>query len=356
MCKSKLKLEDLDYYYPPDLVALKPSRPSRVMWVDAQGRPQELTVEDVLERVMPGDAFVINQTRVLKRRVFDLDYGIEILFLNPLRQDDSSLWHVLTPSSRWPTPRLRLPGSITVELIEGGNIPQIVRVEGNLSDSYFDTYGQVPLPPYILKELRILGQEHEKWYQAAWAKVGGSVAAPTASLHFSLSDLVTLRMKGVWVVPLILHVGWGTFAPIQTPEIHQQTLHQEWVFIPALSWNVIQTVKARGARIWALGTTVARALESAYRGLLKTHLHGLEGWTDLFIYPPFQWMAVDVLLTNFHQPRSSLLALVMAAQNRQTVLEAYAWAIQRRFRLFSYGDLSVWEIPDNLKRSPYEKT
>jgi S-adenosylmethionine:tRNA ribosyltransferase-isomerase len=314
------------------------------MWVGSSDAPTEITIRQLLERVRPGDLFVINDTRVLPRRIVS-EEGLEILFL---AERSPQIWEVLCPARRWPSAGLvRLPGGQNLRLIQSGR-PQLVQVEGSLQESDFEAQGQMPLPPYIQKaraERRERAEDRTD-YQTAWASRPGSLAAPTASLHFSQDDLEFLRSRGVQVGVLTLHVGLGTFLPIETQEVQAHKMHAEWAEIPA---PLVQSLEQRqresksASRVWALGTTVARALESWAAGRLpKTESGSASGWTDLYITPGHRFALVDCLLTNFHQPKSTLLALVGAFAGLERVKSCYAWAVEKEFRLFSYGDLSVW--------------
>jgi S-adenosylmethionine:tRNA ribosyltransferase-isomerase len=330
-------LTELDFDYPERLVATERAPKSRVLWVQG-GEPSEITTDDLLKRFAPGDTLVINNTRVLKRRVFS-ESGLEILFL---KSSDEKEWEVLCPSTRWkPNTEQVLPQGVKLEIIERGR-PQKVRASQPLTDSYFEAVGEMPLPPYIQKAR---GERHNRGadsasYQTQWAKYDGSLAAPTASLHFNTSELTQLIERNIKVVEVTLHVGLGTFLPITVNNLEQHLMHEEIAEIRKDVWQAIQETQGK---VWALGTTVARTLESAASGKLHANALGdLQGATDLFIRPGFEYQVVDVLMTNFHQPRSTLFALVSAFSNLETVRRAYAWAIEREFRLFSYGDLSVW--------------
>jgi S-adenosylmethionine:tRNA ribosyltransferase-isomerase len=186
--------------------------------------------------------------------------------------------------------------------------------------------------------------EDREWYQTAWAEVEGSVAAPTASLHFSKGALDTLKARGILVEQITLHVGAGTFLPIKSGNLQDHVMHNEWSIVPKSVQDKILRARQNGNRIWALGTTATRALESWACGKLEISENGdAVGSTDLFIYPGFEFKVVDGLLTNFHQPKSTLVALVSAFAGREIVLNAYKWAIENKFRLFSYGDLTLWK-------------
>lgn len=335
-----MKRSELDFNYPEELVALAPARPSRVLWVEPGHTPQELTKAELLKRIPPGDVFVVNETRVLPRRVFAGE--LEILFLDsdPLK----TTWTVLFPSRGLKLgEKMALPGGVAAQLIEKGR-PQKLLVSGPLDDAYFLEHGELPLPPYIQKArgLRHNQSEDSKWYQTAWATVAGSLAAPTASLHFNQADLEALRARGVVVEKLILHVGLGTFLPVTAEDLEDHTMHAEMVWVPRKTWTQVIQARAQGRSVWALGTTVTRALESLPRGLLNESSDGWGGETRLFLKPGSEWHVVNRLLTNFHQPESTLLALVASFSSLERVREAYQYAIQQRFRLFSYGDLSVW--------------
>ena len=339
-----MKITDLDFSYPEELVATERALPSRLMLVRGD-EPAEISVRELKALFAPGDVLVINTTKVIKRRIFSQS-GLEIFFLS--RVEGCLDWTALCPSSRWKqNTKQFLPEGIELELVARGR-PQIVRPSRELSDGYFEKNGELPLPPYIQKAR---GERHNRRddagsYQTAWAENPGSLAAPTASLHFSQADLADLRARDVEVCEVTLHVGLGTFLPVTTETLEEHEMHFEMSEIPQASWQKIQSARSRGHHIWALGTTVARTLESAAHGKLapqgEASDYAFKGETNLFILPGFEYKVVDRLLTNFHQPQSTLLALVAAFSGLETVQRCYQWAIARNFRLFSYGDLSVW--------------
>jgi S-adenosylmethionine:tRNA ribosyltransferase-isomerase len=229
-------------------------------------------------------------------------------------------------------------------LVEKGR-PQKVETSRPLDEAYFETYGELPLPPYIQKvrsDRHTIGEDSQ-WYQTAWNLKPGSFAAPTASLHFNESHLEALRQKGVTIVTLTLHVGLGTFLPVDADDLENHKMHSEEVSIPLTLLETLQRAREEGGRIWAMGTTVIRALESQARGLLQKRGDAYTGGTELLILPGFEFKMADRLLTNFHQPESTLLALVMAFAGKEKVRSVYSWAIEKQFRLFSYGDLSIWK-------------
>jgi S-adenosylmethionine:tRNA ribosyltransferase-isomerase len=335
-----MKKADLFFEYPEDLIATHPVRPSRVLWVPEEGDFCEITLNDLVDRIPAGDVLVLNNTKVLKRRIFAGD--LEILFLGA--KSDLS-WEVLFPSKKFKIgDEILLPLGRKMKLVQKGR-PQLVSVDQILTESYFEQVAELPLPPYIqkMRNDRHNVSEDESWYQTAWAKSAGSFAAPTASLHFSLDDIERLKSRGVKVVEITLHVGLGTFLPVTAEDLDQHEMHEEYVEISGSVWSEIQAVKSCGGKVWGLGTTVVRSLESVPAGFLsRASDGGYSGMTKLLIQPGFQYKMIDRLLTNFHQPESTLLALVSAFSNLERVKKAYQFAIENRFRLFSYGDLSVW--------------
>lgn len=332
-----MKLIDLDYEFPEELIATTPSRPTRVMWVQGNQQPIELTLPEVLDRIPPNDVLVINNTKVLKRRVFAGD--IEILFLDKVEEsENSNTWKVLFPSKKFAVGNeINLPLGHTMKLVEKGR-PQVVQVTPALSESDFEKCAELPLPPYIQKarQERHNVKDDASWYQTAWAEKPGSMAAPTASLHFSEIDIDKLKKKGVQIIEVTLHVGLGTFLPVTVEDLNQHVMHSEVYEISAANWKLIQSAKSHGLKVWSLGTTTTRVLESVAR------TGRLSGETDILLQVGSEFKIVDRLMTNFHQPQSTLLALVSGFAGLETVKKSYAWAIERKFKLFSYGDFSIW--------------
>ncbi len=382
-----MNCSELDFTYPEELVGLEPRGSFRALWSgSSQGLRELLHREELFALFRSGDVLVVNDTKVVKRRVFS-SKGLEVLFVNPLSDLE---WEVLLPLRRWKSkgnfkgntrrstyesshssshrsaqggtpgshegsfqqscltenltesPKLELPQGIQLRLLEGG-LPQKVILNKPIDDKYFESFGEFALPPYIQKSRgqRHMRSEDEKWYQTAWAETMGSCASPTASLHFSKGDLDILKSKGVVVVFTTLHVGLGTFLPIHENLLDDHKMHSEWA---ELSRATIRACENCRGRIWALGSTVMRSLESYGAGLLEEQGDGrFTGRTDLFIRPGFSFKYVDILMTNFHQPRSTLLSMVYAFAGVERTRKVYQWAIDSKFRLFSYGDLSVWE-------------
>jgi S-adenosylmethionine:tRNA ribosyltransferase-isomerase len=265
----------------------------------------------------------------------------------------ANVWEVLFPAKQIKNDEtILLPDGVTAKLIERG-LPQKIQTSISLTEDYFLKFGELALPPYIQKAR---GERHnrkneEELYQTAWAKNFGSHASPTASLHFTKEDLLALKDRGVIIAPLTLHVGIGTFLPIKTVQLSEHKMHGEFATISQSSIEAILRAKEQKHKVWALGTTAVRTLESWAAGKLQAQENGdVAGVTNLFIQPGYKFQVVDNLLTNFHQPGSTLLALVAAfaehslngANGLEVVHAAYQFAIENKFRLFSYGDLSIW--------------
>ena len=307
--------------------------------------PVEITLSGLISQMNPNDLLVINNSKVISARIH-VEKGPEILFIKDLGK---RRWEVLCSLKQWPKNQcLKIPGNIEIQLVQKGKI-QIVEVSQPLNQKYFEKYGDTPLPPYIQKARgeRRSRPKDVQMYQSAWAKKPGSLAAPTASLHFSMEDLKKIKNRGTSVKSLSLHVGPGTFLPIHSELLEDHKMHSEFVEIPEDTWEAIKDRKKSGGKVWALGSTVTRALESMALSMFKKSNTHFSGSTDLFIKPHFEFKIVDVLMTNFHTPKSTLLAMVMAFAGTDRVKKSYQWAIERNFRLFSYGDLTLWEKSEN---------
>lgn len=335
-----MKIADLNFEYPEELVGKTPQYPPRVLWAIGP-EPREMNFRQLLAQLGRQDVLVVNDTQVLRRRVFAGD--VEILFLKKLSATD---WEVLFPSKKYLVgDQLALPLGLSMTLLKKGR-PQVVQLSAEIDEEYFDQIGELPLPPYIQKarQERHNQAQDNSWYQTAWATKPGSFAAPTASLHFKQSDLDLLVEQGVEILKVTLHVGLGTFLPVTAEDLDQHEMHEEFAEISAESLKKLTAARKAQKRIWAVGTTSVRTIESYGCGLLTGHPDGsFSGMTQLLIQPGYQWKLVDFIFTNFHQPQSTLLALVAAFSSLNKVHSFYAWAIQKRFRLFSYGDLTVWQ-------------
>jgi S-adenosylmethionine:tRNA ribosyltransferase-isomerase len=350
-----MKVSDLQFSYPEELVATEPQRPSRILLVENHNQDlwnyQESSWDNFLSKFQPGDVLVINDTQVVKRRVFA--DSLEILFLDPVSDGvRGTRWQVLFPSKKYSVnDKIQLPEGVEMKLIKKGR-PQIVETSKVLDESYFERVGELPLPPYIqqARHERHNRRDDKSWYQTAWAEKPGSFAAPTASLHFETHHLEFLKSRGVEILKLTLHVGLGTFLPVTADDLDQHEMHSEVVQIPNDTWEKVLLAKKEGRSVWSLGTTATRALESQALGYFEKNGDTFTGSTNLLIQPGFPWQVVDRLLTNFHQPESTLLALVAAFADLSTVKSVYQFAMEQKFKLFSYGDLSVW-----LKDPSYAK-
>lgn len=335
--QPSMKLSELKFDYPESLVATEPQKPSRVMLVE-HGEIGESSIEQILEKIPANDVLVINNTKVLKRRLFAPAADgseLEILFLSAKGE---RRWEVLFPSKKYALGAvIALPEGRSMKLLQKGR-PQLIELDQEVGEDYFARNAELPLPPYIQKARNARHNQtaDESWYQTAWAQKAGSFAAPTASLHFSAEDIHRLREKGVRVVEVTLHVGLGTFLPVSVEDLDQHEMHEEFFEIAAKDWQLIQEAKSQGYHVWALGTTSVRAVESVARS------GEFSGFTRILLQEGSEFLVVDRLMTNFHQPESTLLALVIGFAGKDLVKKAYSFAIAQRFRLFSYGDLSVW--------------
>lgn len=317
---------ELDYELPEDLIAQKPADPrdsSRLMVVDvAAGEISHRTFRDLPNFLTPGDAVVLNETKVLPARLMARRPGggeVELLFLRDL----GGQWEVLARPSKRLRPGMKLTaGGEELEVLQNrGEGRWTVRGQDVLGT--LNRNGQMPLPPYIAPS-----EEAESAYQTVYARHPGSAAAPTAGLHFSERALRETEAAGARLARVTLHVGTGTFAPVRTDRLEEHQMHAERYHVPDETAEIIRAAN----RVVAVGTTVARTLESwAASGVS-------EGESELFIYPGYRWCEVDVMLTNFHLPRSTLLAMVMSFAGVELIGEAYRRAVEERYRFYSLGD------------------
>lgn len=337
------RTSDYDFDLPPELVAQAPAArrdASRLLVVDrGTGRRSHRSFADLVEYVPAGDALVLNETRVFPARLLGRKPSgapAEVLLLHPERGDERT-WRALV------RPGGKLKPGRTVEIAEGFTVrilestptgERIVRLDTALPlDDALHLHGEVPLPPYVE---RAAGPEDRERYQTVFARERGSVAAPSAGLHFTPELLAALEAKGVRIVRLVLHVGVGTFRPVEADDPAEHRMHSEWYSVPEESAAALAEVRAAGGSIWAVGTTVARTLESV--ATEDGAIPAGSGWTDIFIRPPYHFRAVDHLVTNFHLPKSTLLMLVAAFCGYDLAMETYREAVAERYRFFSYGD------------------
>ncbi|HIE04327.1 MAG TPA: tRNA preQ1(34) S-adenosylmethionine ribosyltransferase-isomerase QueA [Candidatus Latescibacteria bacterium] len=333
-----MKVDDFDYQLPEGLIAQHPVEPrdhARLMVLHRDsGTLEHRRFYELPRYLREGDVLVVNESKVFPARLLGRRPSggrVELLLLRRLEGD---LWEALARPGRRVRPGERLyfgGGELTCEVVERRKDgKRVVKFSGDLEA--IRRFGQVPLPPYIR---RPPVPEDEERYQTVYAKVEGSVAAPTAGLHFTEELLSKLREEGVKIVPVVLHVGPGTFRPVEG-ELSDHSMEQEYYEVTDKAAEVINEARGRGGRVVAVGTTSVRVLETVTDG--EGRVRPGSGWTELFIYPPYRFKAVDVLITNFHLPRSTLLMLVAAFAGRRRVLEAYGEAVRLGYRFYSYGD------------------
>ncbi len=337
-----MRLSDFKYPLPEDLIAQYPADKrdeSRLMVLHRDGEKIEHKIfRDIVGYFRDGDCLVINQTKVFPARLFGIKEKtaakVEIFLLRELEE---GLWEVLVKPARKVRigNRLYLTDDLYCDVIDntvsGGRV-----VRFNYNGNFFsivEKLGQAPLPPYIRREPEPLDKER---YQTVFAKVRGAVAAPTAGLHFTKELLDQLKKNGVSIVPIVLHVGLGSFRPVQVEDLSRHKMDSEYYEVYEDSAQKINETKRNGGRVIAVGTTVVRALETAVTS--DHQVKAEKGWTDKFIYPPYEFKVVDALVTNFHLPGSTLLMLVSAFAGRDFVFKAYKTAIREKYRFYSYGD------------------
>ena len=339
-----MKVKDFDFELPKELIAQDPLEDrsaSRLLVLDKNtGAWQHRFFRDVLSYLNPGDCLVLNNTKVIPARLYGIRQGtgamIEILLL---KRKDHDIWEALVkPGKKAKVGTViqfgdgLLTGTV-VDVVEEGNRLIQFSYEG-IFEEILDRLGQMPLPPYITHELK-----DKNRYQTVYAKYEGSAAAPTAGLHFTEELLDEIRKKGVEIATVLLHVGLGTFRPVKVEEVTEHHMHSEYYRVEKEQADKINAVKKRGGRVIAVGTTSCRTLESATdeKGLL----HPGSGWTEIFIYPGYEFKMIDGLITNFHLPQSTLLMLVSALAGREHILAAYEEAVKERYRFFSFGDCQL---------------
>ncbi|WP_284139704.1 tRNA preQ1(34) S-adenosylmethionine ribosyltransferase-isomerase QueA [Virgibacillus sp. LDC-1] len=337
-----MNVEDFDFELPAELIAQTPladRASSRLLVLNKETKQIEHkrfpSIKDYLKK---GDCLVLNDTRVLPARLYGMkeDTGakIEILLLH---QEENDRWEVLAKPARKIKEGTvltfgdgKLKATCTRMLEHGGRILEF-SYEGIFYE-ILDELGEMPLPPYIKEQL----PEKER-YQTVYAKEEGSAAAPTAGLHFTQQLLHEIEEMGVTIVFITLHVGLGTFRPVSVEDIEAHAMHSEFYHMTAETADTLNKIKENGGRIISVGTTSTRTLETIARDN-QGRFRATSGWTDIFIYPPFHFKAIDGLITNFHLPKSTLVMLVSALAGREPVLTAYRQAVEERYRFFSFGD------------------
>lgn len=338
-----MKLSEILFDVPDELVAQYPvdvRDESRLMVVNRKDSSREDRVfKDIVEYFKEGDALVINETKVFPARIFGVkektDAQVELLLLRQLEQ---TMWEVLVKPARKVRVgnRIQITDDLGCDVIDnttsGG---RVVRFDYNGID-FFDLISKVgksPLPPYIKREAEEIDKEK---YQTVYASKVGAVAAPTAGLHFTKELLEKLKAKGVKIIPITLHVGLGTFRPIQVEDLSRHQMDSEYYEITQEAEDQINEVKRNGGRIIAVGTTSVRALETV--ATVDNFVKANSGWTDKFINPPYTFKIIDALITNFHVSGSTLFLLACAFAGKEAIKEAYNDAIEKQYRFHSYGD------------------
>lgn len=333
-----MQLSDFDYALPPELIAQQPLEQrsaSRLLCVQRDtGTLSDRQFADLPEWLRPGDLLVINNTRVLPARLFGRKPSggkVEIL-LERLLSATEMLAQMRVNRSLQTGAEVLVGDDLRLQVAgREGQFFRLISLDAQLHE-VLHQHGQMPLPPYIAREPEA---RDVRRYQTVYADIPGAVAAPTAGLHFDDELLAALEEQGVDVTRITLHVGAGTFQPVRADNILEHQMHAEYLEVSAAVCQRIASVKARGGRVVAVGTTSVRALETAASG---GELQPFRGDSRLFIYPGYRFRVVDAMITNFHLPKSTLLMLVSAFAGRELILQAYRHAVEQRYRFFSYGD------------------
>ena len=339
---SNYKTDDFDFELPDKLIAqvpLKDRSSSKLMLLDHETKTiKDTTFLDIIDELKPNDALVMNNTRVLPARLYGTKIqtgaNLEVLLL---KNTEGDKWETLMkPAKKAKNGTLisfgdgRLKAEVIEELDAGGRILEFT-YDGIFLEN-LEALGEMPLPPYITEKL----DESER-YQTVYAKENGSAAAPTAGLHFTKEVLEKLEENGVKLTYLTLHVGLGTFRPVNVDSLDDHKMHSEYYQLTQESADILNETKANGGRVVAVGTTSIRTLETIAQKF-DGHLEADSGWTDIFISPGYTFKFVDAFLTNFHLPKSTLIMLVSAFAGRDFVMEAYRHAVEEQYRFFSFGD------------------
>ena len=336
-----MKRQDFYYELPQELIAQDPLEDrssSRLLVLDKKtGDIQHHIFREIVNYLNPGDCLVINDTKVIPARLIgakeETGAKIEVLLL---KRGQNDVWETLVKPGRKAKPGTRisfgdglLKGEV-IDVVDEGN--RLIRFEyEGIFEEILDRLGQMPLPPYITHQLR-----DKDRYNTVYAAHSGSAAAPTAGLHFTPELLEEIGRKGVDIARVTLHVGLGTFRPVKVEEVENHHMHSEFYMIDEEAAEKINRAKEQGGRVICVGTTSCRTVESAAdeEGRLKA----CSGWTEIFIYPGYQFKVLDGLITNFHLPESTLIMLVSALAGREHVVDAYEEAVKERYRFFSFGD------------------
>lgn len=334
-----MKKSDFYYDLPEELIAQHPAEPRDsarlLVYHKNSGKIEDKHFYDIIDYLRPGDVLVVNDTKVIPARIYGYrdTTGGKIEFLLHKRVDLTD-WEVLAKPARKALPGniIRFSDKLYAEVLSCGEdgIRQVRFHFDGVFEDILREIGEMPLPHYIHEKL-----EDDEQYQTVYAHESGSSAAPTAGLHFTEELLEKIKAKGVEIVKVLLHVGLGTFRPVKTDEITDHKMHSEYYCVTKEAADAVNKAKSEGRRIIAVGTTSVRVLESAtFDGKLQEK----SGFTEIFIYPPYKYKMVDALITNFHLPESTLVMLVSAFIGRENTLAMYKYAVEQKYRFFSFGD------------------
>ena len=336
-----MKTSEFDYDLPPERIAQHPAArrdQSRLLVLErASGRTRHMRIAELPTLLVPGDALVLNETRVFPARLLGrkpTGAAAEVLLLRPLEGDRRWLALVRPGGKLKPGRVVEVADDFSVRILDSTDEGErVVELLADDPAAAIEKHGRMPLPPYIE---RVAAEEDAERYQTVYAREAGSVAAPTAGLHFTPEVLDAAAARGVTIERIVLHVGVGTFRPVEVDDPAEHRMHAEWYHVPADVAERLNVARAAGGALWSVGTTVARTLETVADS--DATIRPGSGWTDIFIRPPYRFRAVDRLITNFHLPRSTLLMLVSAFGGHEPVMAAYREAVEREYRFYSYGD------------------
>ena len=332
-------VSDFDYYLPEELIAQQPVEPrdqSRLLVLDREtGCIEHNEFHNLLHYLKPGDTLVFNDTRVIPARLFgakqETGGKVEVFLLSRTTNDD---WEVLVKPGKKAKPGtiIEFSDNLRCEVLQSTDFGgRIVRFQyQGIFEEILDSLGETPLPPYI--KTKLIDKER---YQTVYARERGSAAAPTAGLHFTRQLMDSCKSMGVNLAFVTLHVGLGTFRPVAVDTITDHVMHREYYSVPEKTAAIVNKTLAAGKRVIAVGTTAVRTLETAGT---SGQLEAKSGWTQIFIYPGYEFKIVKALITNFHLPKSTLLMLVSALSSREHIFNAYREAVEKRYRFFSFGD------------------
>lgn len=348
-----MKIADFDYDLPEELIAQTPLKERSLSKLLVLDQETGAITHDIFKHVgtylQPGDCLILNDSRVIPMRLYGLklDTGakIEILLLH---ETQKNIWKALVKPAR----KIKVgseivfgDGKLTAMCVEEGE--EGTRFLHLLYDGILlevlDELGEMPLPPYIKTKLA-----DQQRYQTVYAKAEGSAAAPTAGLHFTNGLLTELERKGIKIAYVTLHVGLGTFRPVSADNVEEHDMHAEYFSLSAQNAEILNEVKAAGGNLIAVGTTATRVLETVVKEG-QGFFQATSGWTDIFIYPPYHFGAIDGLITNFHLPKSTLLLLISALAGKENIFNAYQKAIEKQYRFFSFGD-AMFILPNKKQK------